>query len=172
MKILVATDFSPSAGAAADWAVTLARAFDAEVIVLHVLDPARVAAARRAPSRRLHQLGPYAAGGIAELVDWIHEDAAQRLALETARYPKARTLIKEGVPGTTILEAAAELQPDLIVVGTQGLTGLAHFLLGSVAEHIVRHSRVPVLTVRSQSMDNPAHWPSPRRRENDSPMRT
>jgi len=43
---------------------------------------------------------------------------------------------------------AAEVNADLIVVGTHGRTGLAHVLFGSVAEHVVRHSRIPVLTVR------------------------
>jgi nucleotide-binding universal stress UspA family protein len=52
---------------------------------------------------------------------------------------------------SAILEVAAEVEADLIVMGTHGHTGLTHLLIGSVAEHVVRHSRIPVLTVRQNS---------------------
>jgi nucleotide-binding universal stress UspA family protein len=67
------------------------------------------------------------------------------------RFPGARPLIREGPARSTILEVAGEIEADLIVMGTHGHTGLTHVLFGSVAEHVVRHSRIPVLTVRQNS---------------------
>jgi nucleotide-binding universal stress UspA family protein len=139
MKLLVPTDFSPSADAAATLAVSIAKALDAKVIVLHVLDLAPIMAAAG------EQLPPDLA---AEVLDRMRKEAAQRLAREADRYPQATPLMVEGAPRTTIVELALELRADLIVMGTQGRSGLDRVLLGSVAEHVVRHSDVPVLTVR------------------------
>jgi nucleotide-binding universal stress UspA family protein len=145
MRLLVATDFSPSAAAAATLALSIAKAFDAEVIVLHVLDLAPIMATWTTPSIAGDRLPPDVA---AELLDRIRNDAAQRLAGEADRYPRATTRLVEGAPRTTIVDSAMELRADMIVMGTQGRSGLDRVLLGSVAEHAVRHSAVPVLTVR------------------------
>jgi nucleotide-binding universal stress UspA family protein len=145
MKLLVPTDFSPSADAAATLAVSIAKAFDAEVIVLHVLDLAPIMAAWSTPVVAGDQLPP---GLAAELLDRMRNEAAVRLLREADRYPRARTLAVEGAPRTTIVDWAKELRADLIVMGTQGRSGLDRVLLGSVAEHVIRHSDVPVLTVR------------------------
>src|SRR5574341_226237 len=145
MRLLVATDFSPSADEAATLARSIAMAFDAEVIVLHVLDLAPIIATWSTPAVTGQQLPANVA---AELLDRIRSDAAQRLAREADRYPKATTRMVEGAPRTAIVDSAMELRADLIVMGTQGRTGLDRVLLGSVAEHVVRHSVVPVLTVR------------------------
>ena len=56
--------------------------------------------------------------------------------------------IVEGQPAAEILRLAEELPADLIVVGSMGRTGLSRFLLGSVAEKVVRNSKVPVLVVQ------------------------
>jgi nucleotide-binding universal stress UspA family protein len=145
MRLLVATDFSPSADAAATLAQSIAKAMDAKVIVLHVLDLAPIMTAWSTPVITGEQFPP---GVAAELLDRIRNDAGQRLAREADRYPRATTLIVEGAPRTTIVDSAMELHADLIVMGTQGRSGLDRVLLGSVAEHVVRHSAVPVLTVR------------------------
>lgn len=58
-------------------------------------------------------------------------------------------LVKLGSPAEEILAAAAEIHADLVVMGTHGRRGIAHAMIGSVAERVVRLSRVPVLTVRS-----------------------
>lgn len=56
--------------------------------------------------------------------------------------------VVDGVPDEEIVRLARQLKADLIVMGTHGRTGLAHMLLGSVAERVVRLAPVPVLTVR------------------------
>ena len=138
-RILIATDFSPGAEGALAWAKALATAFHAEVVLLHVLDlsrfPPNLAAA------------PAAEG----LLDHFRIETKQEMAKMAERFPGARPIIREGMPRAAILEAAVETKADLIVMGTHGHTGLTHAFFGSVAEHVVRHSRVPVLTVRQHA---------------------
>ena len=57
-------------------------------------------------------------------------------------------LVREGKPATAILEMADTMQPDLIVIGSQGRSGLDHLLIGSVTDRVLRKSRWPILVVR------------------------
>jgi nucleotide-binding universal stress UspA family protein len=138
-RILVATDFSHGAEAALSWAKALAAAFHTEVVLLHVLDlsrfPPNIAAA---PTGQ-------------EVLAHVRVENEREMAKMVERFPGARPLIREGTARSAILEVAGEINADLIVMGTHGHTGLTHVLIGSVAEHIVRHSRIPVLTVRQNS---------------------
>ena len=143
-RILVPTDFSPGAEDALSWAKALGAAFHAEVVLLHVLDLS-IAALAGFPS----SLAMVPAAG--ELLDRIRSETEQEMTTLAARVPGARAMIREGTPRATILEVAAGVKADLIVMGTHGRTGLTHVFFGSVAEHVVRHSRVPVLTVRQHS---------------------
>ena len=59
-------------------------------------------------------------------------------------------IVREGYPATVIEEEAVEQQADLIVIGTRGLSGLKHLLLGSIAERVVQKSPCPVLTVKTR----------------------
>ncbi len=58
------------------------------------------------------------------------------------------TLVREGRPAEIICDEARETEADLIVMGTRGLTGLKHLLVGSVAEHVIRLAPCPVLVAR------------------------
>lgn len=140
-RILAPTDFSPGAESALSWARALGSAFGAEVVLLHVLDLS-VAALAGFPS----SLAMVPAAG--ELLERIRAETEQEMAKLAARLPGVRPLMRDGTPRTVILEVASELGADLIVMGTHGRTGLTHVFFGSVAEHVVRHSRIPVLTVR------------------------
>lgn len=141
--ILVPVDFSPGSEAALDWAQAIARAFEARIVLLHVLDVS-VSAIVGGPGGVLVPPPPEA------LLDQMREEARAEMAALAARVPGAATLVHEGTPRHEILAAAQEVGADLIVMGTHGRTGLAHLLFGSVAEHVVRHAPVPVFTVRSQ----------------------
>ena len=85
-------------------------------------------------------------------------DAAEaRRTLERTSLEQLQKLAQEdeecavvGQPAEAILEQAATWHPDLIVMGTHGRTGLAHFLNGSVAEEVVRNARLPVLVVHEE----------------------
>jgi nucleotide-binding universal stress UspA family protein len=67
--------------------------------------------------------------------------------------PGVTVCYRDGVPHEEIIRYADQHQIDLIVMGTHGRRGLAHALLGSVAERVVRHARCPVLTVRQRTPD-------------------
>lgn len=140
-RIVLATDFSPYAEAALRWADALSRTFKAELIIIHALDLTLGGLAGLTPE--------VAAFPVADqLVDRLRQEAKTEIKRLAKRFPRARTVIKESPPRAMLLHAASEVDADLIVVGTHGRTGLAHMLIGSVAEHVVRHSLVPVLTVR------------------------
>ncbi len=111
-------------------------ALAANLVLLHVID-----------------VFSYAAGvkliGGDPLLPPLREEAKRRMQEWRARAPGAEAVIREGSPRPLIVDSAVELQCQMIVMGTHGRSGLAHLLLGSVAEYVVRHSKVPVLTVRA-----------------------
>jgi len=57
----------------------------------------------------------------------------------------------EGDPEKEILRIAGEWQADIIVMGTHGRTGLSHLLMGSIAEHIIRHATIPVMVISANA---------------------
>ena len=141
-KILVPTDFSKSSQNALSYAVAFAQKFSAEVHLLHVVQDlalfipeAMMVAPTGAPP-----------------VEQFHEAARAALQRVVRELGVADVVIHpevvEGVPYDTIIRFAKERDVDLIVMGTHGHTGLAHFLLGSVSEKVVRRAPCPVLTVR------------------------
>jgi nucleotide-binding universal stress UspA family protein len=134
-RILVATDFSDQAGKAVEWARSIAGAFDAKLVLLHVIDVFSLA-----------EIGVVTGG--TDLLQIFHEQADKGMGELKALIPDVQTVVREGSPRPAIVDAALELNCQLIVIGTHGRSGVAHLLLGSVAEYVVRHSKVPVLTVR------------------------
>lgn len=135
-QILVATDFSSQAELALEWALRLRNAFAAKLVFLHVIDIFSLA-----------ELSCRAVGGD-PLLPVLREEARTNMQRWQARVKDAQVVIREGSPRPVIVEAAVELGCQMIVMGTHGRSGLAHLLLGSVAEYVVRNSKVPVLTVR------------------------
>lgn len=141
--IMVATDFSDTAQAGVRWAAELARSYGASIDLVHaLLLPNR--ATDFAPSEP----------GITEAL-W---EAAQTRMDATAEGVRGFGIevaaeVRLGLPSEAVLEAIAERQPDLVVVGTRGHTGLTHLLLGSTAERVVQHSPRPVLTVHPGDID-------------------
>lgn len=137
--ILVPTDFSPPSEAALDRAVSYARAFGAEIILMHAYEIPVVG------------FPEGALVATAELVTELDAGARESLAREAASRAGShviiRTIVKQGDPATVIAETADEVGAGLICIGTHGRTGLSRMLLGSVAEKVVRTATVPVLTV-------------------------
>jgi nucleotide-binding universal stress UspA family protein len=94
-------------------------------------------------------------GGIAGVppLPTEYDREAVRAGLNRIQPPEAGISLEHrlgyGEPGSTILAVAEEIGADLIVMGTHGRTGLRRLLMGSVAEHVVRHASCPVLTVRT-----------------------
>jgi universal stress protein A len=139
-KILVPVDFSPHADRALQSAVELAKVFGAELHLLHCYQI------------NLGGISPYGLA-IPESFDRDVRNAAQRKLDEWAEKARAGGVevavhVSPMFPGVTIPVVAEEVGADLIVMGTRGLTGLKHVLLGSVAERTIRTARCPVLTVK------------------------
>jgi len=140
-KILVPIDFSNLSKDALPYAVFLAGRFDAEVILLHVVEPFAPPA----------ELG-YAPSTAKEAEAASQQCAAEQLARvrQQTLTPNmsVQTLVRSGAPFHEICCAAKALGADLIVLTTHGYTGLKHVWLGSTAERVVRHAPCPVLVVR------------------------
>jgi nucleotide-binding universal stress UspA family protein len=144
-KILVPHDFSASANHAAAIARDEARASSGTIVLLHVIDlPYQLD-----PDAMIvpEQTGaPISVKQYAIQSAETHlQDLADRLAKDGVT---ATGVIKLGVPVDEINGAVDEHGIDLVVMGTHGRTGLRHLMAGSVAERVVRSSRVPVLTIR------------------------
>jgi nucleotide-binding universal stress UspA family protein len=146
-RILVATDFSDYSNEALEYAVYLARGFGAGLYLLHVFEPPFFSHSGVSPGVR------------PEVHQWIKEvkegeavqlnDLAEKVRHQGA---KVHPIFKEGTPFLEILRTAGEIPTDLIVLGTHGRTGLAHVLMGSVAERVVRKAACPVFTVRPKAL--------------------
>jgi nucleotide-binding universal stress UspA family protein len=162
-RILVPTDFSDPSDAALDYARALADKFGGSLHLLHVIEPVY---ARGAFSNEVY-IG--AAPGAYEL---LATDAQAKLADRVLPSDRTRygttTEVITGLSAETIVEYAADHHIDLIVMGTHGRTGLAHLVMGSVAEHVVRRALCPVLTVRyTPASDVPIVSPADRLSGND-----
>ena len=141
-RILVPTDFSATADAALDYAHLVAERFGASIQLLHILDDPFVSE------------GLTAEAYISEaplLRSAMLSDARSRLAHRSAPREQGIRVDSEvlfGHGAKTIADYASQRGVDLIVMGTHGRTGVAHLVLGSVAERLVRIAPCPVLTVR------------------------
>jgi nucleotide-binding universal stress UspA family protein len=144
-RILVPFDASASAARALDEAVAIACAMGAAIRLLTVFDPMQHVSGFEPTAALAH-----------DLIERARGQAADRLGFALAelrrRVPVADSRLVEGdgvdLPGLVAAEAAS-WDADLVVVGTHGRTGLDRFLLGSVAEAILRRSEVPVMLVRA-----------------------
>lgn len=145
-KIVAATDFSEDSSLALTYAQELALKFSAEVVLLHVDQPL-------APVMVSPDLGPAMdVGAMSRIAEEQRLIAQRELDKIVQRLRddgiKAKSLLKVGSPFLEILRASQTENADLIVLGTHGRTGLAHVLMGSVAERVVQKAAVPVLTIR------------------------
>ena len=145
-KIVAATDFSEDSNNALMFAQDLAQKYSAEVILLHVDQPL-------APVMMTPELGPAmdvgAMGRIAEEQRLLAQKELDKIAGKLRESGlKVRVQLKVGSPFLEIIHTAHSENADLIVLGTHGRTGLAHVLMGSVAERVVQKAHCPVLTVR------------------------
>jgi nucleotide-binding universal stress UspA family protein len=145
--ILVPTDGSPLSERALTLAETIARAQEAEVTLVRVVE-----------SPFWIEFGPDAtmdAQVYDQLVGSLEQDAQQGLSRLQQQLQKSglttQTAMLHGHLGAALLDYEAAHQPDLVVMATHGRTGLARFALGSISDHMVREGHAPVLLVRAFS---------------------
>ena len=141
-QILVPTDFSQSADDALAYALTLADQVGATVRLVHVFDDPDV--------------GLYSDVYVpmpAEMRADIMANIRRELTARATGHREVASEVLTGAPVTAIVNAAKRQKCDLIVMGTHGRHGVAHMLLGSVAERVIRTAACPVLVVRQPNVE-------------------
>lgn len=143
--ILVATDFSEASSTALSAAAAQAKAAGSKLTLIHVYDPTPMVPPAAIPTPR-------------KMEDSIAHEMAERVQSELERVRREHlsevddvelVALRHANAAYAICEHADNHGVELIVLGTHGRTGLSHLLIGSVAERVVRHAHVPVLTVPS-----------------------
>jgi len=132
-RILAPTDFSDCAAGGLDYAVTLAKSFNAALILIHVVEA-----------------NPYTIAQGLNLINYkerLLSDLSKRLLKEKIA---AEAHLVHGIPFREIVHLAEREKADLIVIGTHGRTGFDHLITGSVAEKVLRLAPCPVITLCSR----------------------
>ena len=145
-KILIAIDFSENSTYAFDFALTLAKQFNAELTLLHVINEPVDLRGFYVPHISFEQLEKEIESGAASMMETFCQDKLK----EFSGY---QTSIMSGIPYEEIIRKAQDCNASLIVLGTHGRTGLDHLIFGSTAERVVRGSTCPVLTIRLPAED-------------------
>jgi len=143
-SILVPTDFSDFSLVALDYILSSSAFTDVEIYLLNVLESDSV------PT--FHSVDRHSETALRD-----HEVTARNILnnIIASKNTKGRAIVpvvRRGDPAKEIVRFAEQQHVDLIVMATHGRTGLAHILIGSVAEKVVRHARTPVLTVKPQTV--------------------
>jgi universal stress protein A len=139
-RILVPVDFSECSRKALAYAVPFAKQFGAEIVLAHVVQP----------YIPVPEAGAVDTTAILAQMRESGKSELEKLRLSISDDVKIKTLLRVGHPAQEIVKAAEELDVDLILLSTHGRTGLGRVFFGSVAEHITRYARCPVLTVRER----------------------
>lgn len=139
--ILFATDFSESSDYAYQYADSLAKQYNARLILVHVIN------------EPVDLRGFYVPHISFDKLEEEIEQGARKMMEKFCRtnirdFENYETCILPGIPYDEIIKKGVESSADLIVMATHGRTGLDHVLFGSTAEKVVRKSPVPVLTIR------------------------
>ena len=137
--ILVATDGSQTASAAATHAIGLAAATGSSLHAVHVINLVALS-------------GEYGSGSVFDTLRQVGQRALDEIAdrAADAGVESVETAILTGAPSQEIIDYATDQEADLVVMGTHGRTGLNRLLIGSVTEKVVRLAEMPVLSVSIQ----------------------
>ena len=142
-RIMVATDGSKPARKAIETGIDIAKLSGAKIYAIYVVVPtthsARDFGWEKAAMEHFRNEGKRATGFV--------EETAKVAGIEV------ESVLLEGHPADEIVKFAEQNDIEMIVMGTLGKTGLDRFLLGSVAENVVRHSKIPVLVVRGENSE-------------------
>lgn len=145
--ILAPVDFSDHSASALVHAATLAGLLPAALIALHVVhDPGEMPGyySRLIKKKGLDRIEDIAVEAFGEFMSRVAESRADDSSLQ-----KARQLMVIGLPVTRILEVVSELNPFMVVMGSQGRTGIKHLIIGSKAAQVIQLCPVPVTIVKN-----------------------
>lgn len=140
--LLVPIDGSPTSELAIEKAIGLAKAFDSKVTAIYVVDPYPFTGVG---ADFAYGQGQYMNAAKAAATEAL---AGARKAMEQAGVKITTATVESHSPWRGILEAAASGGADLIVIGSHGRSGIEKLVLGSVAQRVVSHTKLPVLLVR------------------------
>jgi len=146
--ILVPTDFSPTSEQALLFAAELARKLGNPLTILHVVhDPGGAPGyyAVTGRNKQLRKMEDVATEMLDEFMIRVREKHPKNTALK-----KAATMLVVGLPVNRILESAEKINARMIIMGSQGRTGLVNALLGTKAQQVVGLAKVPVTIVKSE----------------------
>ena len=139
-RVLVPIDFSAPSLKALDEAVEFSRPYNAELILMFVVERGHYESPIFVPD----------SGGILQQQAEVAQDRLEEICTSLrARGINCRAIVEAGIAYKVIVDTAKGIKASLIVISTHGRTGLAHVLIGSVAERVVQHSACPVLTIRT-----------------------
>ncbi|HEX9758301.1 MAG TPA: universal stress protein [Nitrospiria bacterium] len=146
-NMLIPTDFSPQSQEAVDYGIQLANDLGSGIYLLHVYQEPLIV-----PSEPSVPMTPQVTEWLTDVQDQALKQLNVMAKEVESQVKKVKTVFKVGIPFFEIVKAAEEIPADLIVMGTHGRTGLAHFMTGSVTEMVVRKAPCPVLTVKPKGL--------------------
>jgi universal stress protein A len=143
-KILVPTDYSELSLAAMEYATTFSRMFQAQIYMLHTLDTL--------PVLSLDAVDLTTETVIYETEKNARSDMHAFVTSKVGTTSNLVEVVRKGVAEDEIVKFAHEENIDLIIMATHGRSGIAHVLMGSVAEKVIQRAQVPVLTVKPSTV--------------------
>jgi nucleotide-binding universal stress UspA family protein len=143
--ILVPTDFSPYSCEAFAWADMFAKKFSSKILILHIMSER---AAEEMVSVPGHPWEKVLEQEEKDMVDQFQACLVSDIGAGVER----ETEVAVGEPHAKIVEVAKEKNADMIVMATHGRTGLAHALMGSVAEKVIRTAPCPVFSIKPKAL--------------------
>ena len=141
-NFLVPTDFGPSSDAALEVAIDLANKYGAKLTLVHTYE---------IPSFTYEGMAYTTVDVFTPIMNAARAQFDAKVKEVERRVPGATGVLRMGAPWQEILSVLSDTGADLVVMGTHGRKGVAHALIGSVAEKVVRMAKVPVLTVHAPS---------------------
>lgn len=140
-NVVVPTDLSKISYSAFEYARSVAEQYNANVHLIYVLEKTPPFLAMRSldisEEKVMESMEQEAQSGLKEAVSKFHDSAAVNVI----------PVLKKGIDYEEIIKYSKEISADLIVIATHGRTGILYTLLGSVAEKVIRHSKIPVLVI-------------------------
>jgi len=146
--ILVPVDFSSNSETALLSAAELAEKLDSDLVILHVVHDLNEAPGYYSVKGRDKQLRRMEDVAAEMLEEFVHKMQKKHTGLSALEH--ATTMLVVGLPVNRIMESAKKIRARMIVMGSQGRTGLARAMLGSKAEQVVRLAPVPVMIVKEE----------------------
>lgn len=145
-KICIALDTSPSAQKVAELGYTYAKALNAQVTLVHVVNDVSYYTMNYDP---IMGYAGFLTSNTLELVEGLRNES-EKFLISSAKHLKGeniKTQVLDGNTADAILEFATTWQADLIVMGTHSRSGLANLLMGSIAVEVVKHAQIPILII-------------------------